>query len=249
MVKIDRGRIAFAVLAVALATLFVRLGLWQLDRHGERREANEVRRERMALPPLSPRTGEELAALPPPESLAWRRLRVGGRWDFENEILLRPRSHAGRPAIELLTPLLLSDGSAVLVLRGWLPAPDALHAPIRSARPARDSASVEGLAMAPPATRHDAAGLDSGGPPRAVVDGEEHLALRAPDLETASDALDYPIADFYIRQSHDEPTGSDLRPLPAPETGPGPHMAYAIQWFAFALIAVGGTAAFLASRR
>lgn len=248
-VRIDRGKIAFAVLALLLAALFVRLGFWQLDRHGQRREANEARSERMSRPVLELRSAGRVAALPPADSLAWRRVRLRGRWDFENEILLRPRSHGGRPAVELLTPLVLTDSAAVLVLRGWLPAPDALHAPLRRARPPGDSATVEGLAMAPPEADDPSAARASGrGPTPVVVDGEEHVALRGVDLESASEAIPYPIAHFYVLSTRNDTTGSELRALPEPALGAGPHFWYAVQWFAFALIAVGGTLAFLWSR-
>lgn len=243
--RIERGKIAFAVMALLLAALFVHLGFWQLDRHLERREANRLRSERTGRPVLEASSGADLVALPPPESLAWRRIRLRGRWDFEHEILVAPRSHAGRPAIELLTPLLLADGTAVLVLRGWLPAPDGLHAPILRARPATEEASPEGVVM-PPA--RSVAGRRSAGstePSRVTVDGERHVALRAPDLETASRFLPYTVALFYVRTTDKSGAESDIRPLPPLEPGAGPHLSYAVQWFAFALIAIGGTAAFL----
>ncbi len=244
--RVDRGKVLFAVVAVLLAVLFGRLGLWQVERHRERKAANEERRARMAMPPLAVESAADLAALPPGEEVAWRVVRLRGRWDHENEILLRPRSHEGRPAIELLTPLRLTEDTAVLVLRGWLPSPDALHAPIRAARGPGDSAIVRGLALVPAAPGESGVGSR---PARVVVDGEEHLAVRHLDLEIASDYLPYSIAPFYIRQLTRGSTRGRLRALPEPETAAGPHLSYAIQWFAFALIALVGTGILLVRSR
>lgn len=242
--RLDRRKAALVLVALLLATLFVRLGVWQLDRHGERREANRERRQRLAMPALSASGPAELAAFPPTESLAWRRVRLRGRWDVEREILLGPRSHGGRPAVELLTPLLLAPDTAVLVLRGWLPSPDGLHAPVGTARPAEAPAVVAGLAVVPP--RPEDREPDPSAARRLVVDGEERLALRRVDLETASYHLPYIIASFYVHLTEQDPDIGALRPLPDPDPGPGPHLSYAIQWFAFALIALVGTGILLA---
>ena len=243
--KVDRGKITFAVVALVLAAVFVRLGFWQLDRHAQRREANRLRSERTARPALEVSSASDLAALPPAESLAWRRVRLRGRWDFEHELLVAPRPHAGGPAVELLTPLVLSGGTAVLALRGWLPAPDGLHATILRARPPSVEASPEAIVMPPTRARAGYRTVGRTEPTPVTVDGEPHFALRAPDVESASGTLPYPIASFYVLALEALAAGSEIRPLRAPEPGTGPHLSYAIQWFAFALIAIVGTAAFL----
>lgn len=239
--SVVRRRLALALVALLLSALFARLGFWQLERHGERREAAERGRERMAMPSLHAAGPADLARLPPAESLAWRRIELEGRWDPEREILLAPRSHEGRPAVELLTPLLLGPDTAVLVLRGWLPSPDALHAPVRRARPPAGEATVCGVALRPASSPADPEGRDRAAGRRVVVDGEERLALRRIDLETASDHLPYLVMPFYVRMLTSGATGSALRPPPPLEAGAGPHLSYAIQWFAFALITLVGT--------
>lgn len=244
--RIDRGKVLFAVVAVLLAVLFVRLGLWQVERHRERKAANEERRARMAMETLAVESAADLAALPAGEEVAWRLVRLRGRWDHQNEILLRPRSHEGRPAIELLTPLRLTEDTAILVLRGWLPSPDALHAPIRAARGPGDWATVRGLAVVPGAPVESGAGSR---PARVVVDGEDHLALRRLDLEIVSEHLPYSLGWFYIRRLAEESTEGRLRALPELELAAGPHLSYAIQWFAFAVIALIGTGILLARSR
>lgn len=239
--SVARRRLALVLVALLLAALFARLGFWQLDRHGERREAAELQRARMAMPTLRAAAPADLARLPPPESLAWRRIELEGRWDPDREILLAPRSHEGRPAVELLTPLRLGPDTAVLVLRGWLPSPDALHAPVRSARPPEGAARAGGVVIPPASAAAGDEGRDRGDGRRVVVDGEERLALRLVDLETVSDHLPYSVARFYVRMMDTGTFEGGLRPLPPLEPGAGPHLAYAVQWFAFALITLVGT--------
>ncbi|MDT8435566.1 MAG: SURF1 family protein [Gemmatimonadota bacterium] len=232
-VPLRRSGLLFVFL---LAAGFVRLGLWQLDRLADRREANARRAAALALPPLE----VDLHRIPPPSGadVFWRRVRVRGAWDPGREIVVRGRSHLGSPGIELLTPL-RADSSAVLVRRGWLPAADGVAADLAGARidPRAGTVVVEGIAL-------------PGEPPGPVPSRRLRFAtgprvvLGAADLDAAADGLPYPLAPFII---HPLPGGSDSAgreagapvPLPVPELTDGPHLLYAMQWFGFAALALG----------
>ena len=60
---------------------------------------------------------------------------VTGRYDPQHEILARARTVNGRVGFEIVTPLVLADGTAVLVDRGWVP-PAGAGAATPAARPA-----------------------------------------------------------------------------------------------------------------
>ncbi len=47
--------------------------------------------------------------------------RLRGKFLFEKEITLKPRTHDGKPGIHVITPLALDQGSTILVNRGWVP--------------------------------------------------------------------------------------------------------------------------------
>jgi surfeit locus 1 family protein len=113
------GLWAFLVVALVCAALFARLGVWQL---------------RMQLPPAGLDGSIRLEGVSA-DSLAWRRLRLRGTWDFEHEVVIRGRASRGTPGVHVVTPLRLSRGWGVLVLRGWLPAADGLSADLAGARP------------------------------------------------------------------------------------------------------------------
>ncbi|MFN2433264.1 MAG: SURF1 family protein [Gemmatimonadota bacterium] len=115
--------LAFGLVAAALAVVFVRLGVWQLARAEEREAANAQIRARLEAPvvELAPATLAGSGA----ERLAWRRATAEGTYDAAREAVVRGRTHAGSPGIELIAPLRLEGGGEVWVNRGWVPSPDA----------------------------------------------------------------------------------------------------------------------------
>jgi len=207
------------VLALSAAVACVRLGIWQLARLGQRRARNAVVLAARRRPPV------ELSGRVAAESLVGRRVHARGVYDYERERLWRPKAFADAPGVDLVTPLRLADGTAVLVDRGWAPSPDAYHIVALLYRET-DMADVMGLALAAPRGRGDV----------------NPASLR--------DSLPYPLLPLVI-QELPSPTAPD-RPLPpglvrwpAPELDDGPHLSYAIQWFSFALIIVIGSIALL----
>jgi surfeit locus 1 family protein len=112
-----RAVVLLAALAAALGT--ARLGLWQLDRAAQKTALHAAVVARGQLPVL---TFVDLATAP--EQVAaqeHRRVQLEGRWLGQHSIYLDNRQMDGRPGHYLVTPLLLADGDAVLVQRGWLP--------------------------------------------------------------------------------------------------------------------------------
>ncbi|WP_419165553.1 SURF1 family protein [Candidatus Palauibacter sp.] len=240
-------KILLCAVAIALSALFVRLGFWQIDRHGERSAGLRGRAERAEAPRLEwTRPGD----VPPDTAgLIGRRARLIGRWDRAGEVVLRSRTLDGRAGAELLTPFLVGgeSGPVVMVLRGWLPAPDGLRPdlaaawtdPPSAAGDADPPARVEGVFV----SSRDGRG---GQPLRVEIAGRPHLAIAGLDLalireETALDPTPH------VLRADDPPPDAALGPARAVETDAGPHLSYAIQWFSFAVIALGGTAILLRS--
>lgn len=114
MTRLSRRNIVAGVLALIVAAGCVRLGIWQLQRLGERRSLNAAVRARMLAAPVA------VAELPADTALAhYRRVLVEGVWDFEREIVLAGRTRQGAPGVNILTPVRpAGEGRAVLVSRG-----------------------------------------------------------------------------------------------------------------------------------
>ncbi len=220
--RLDRRDRVGLVVAFLVAAVCVRLGVWQLDRLHQRRERNAVLVAARVRPPL------EVTGSVSGDSARDRRLAARGVYDYGHERLWRARSFEGVPGVDLVTPLRLADGSAVLVDRGWAPSPDAYHLDQTAYREA-DSAVVLGLGMLAPRTRGDV----------------DPAALR--------DSVPYRLLPFVIQQLPPAtPISRSLPPglirWPSPELSDGPHLFYAIQWFSFGLISVVGSLA-LARKR
>src|SRR5207247_5938021 len=154
--RIDgRDRVGLVV-ALLVAAICVRLGVWQLDRLHERRQRNALVLTARARPPLQV-DGSLLA-----DSARDRRLVARGVYDYAHEWLWHGRSYEGVPGVDLVTPLRLAGGAAVLVDRGWAPSPDAFHVDQPAYREG-DRAVVRGLGLLAPR----ASGAVEPSPPRA----------------------------------------------------------------------------------
>src|SRR5690349_11891712 len=110
--------IAFTVFAVVVAGVCFRLAFWQLDRLEGRRYYNDLFRAAMTQ---APAPVESVLAAPGSGSLTFRRVSATGRYDAAAETVLYGRPLDGRPGNHVLTPLVLPDGTAVIVDRGWVP--------------------------------------------------------------------------------------------------------------------------------
>jgi len=215
--RLDRRDRVGLVVALLVAAGCVRLGVWQLDRLHERRQRNALLLAARARPPIA------VDGSLPADSARNRRLLARGVYDYAHERLWRGRSYEGVPGVDLVTPLRLAGGGAVLVDRGWAPSPDAYHVDQAAYREG-DSAVVLGLGMLAPRARGDV------------------------DPTRLRDSLPYPLLPFVVQQlPSDSPTVRRSAALlirwPTPELSDGPHLSYAIQWFSFAvIIAVGSLA-------
>lgn len=221
-----KHRFLFAGIAIAMGLLCVRLGLWQLDRRAERRAYNATVAARSVQP-----AQDILTLRGDTSALRYRRARISGVADYEQELVLGNRSRSGAPGVNFLTPVRIPGrDSAVLVNRGWVYSPDAATAPDANWRE-QDTVTFEGYVeilaagdAAPPSERR----------PR--------LLPRATYASVAS-RLPYPVSGIYLVALLPEDSaraGVPARvPVPA-VTDEGPHLGYAFQWFIFATIAFVG---------
>ncbi len=235
-------KILLCIVAIGLGALFVRLGFWQLDRHGERSAGVRGRAVRAEAPRLEWSGPGDVPS--DTAGLIGRRARLTGRWDRAGEVVIRSRTLDGRAGAEVLTPLLVGGdaGQVVMVLRGWLPAPDGLRPVLSAGWTNAPAASADADAPA----RVDGVFVSSrdgrGGQPLQIeVGGARHLAIAGLDLALIREESTLDPSPHVLR-ADDPPPDAALRPAREIETDSGPHLSYAIQWFSFAIIALAGTA-------
>jgi surfeit locus 1 family protein len=212
-----------AVLALLLvAAVCARLGVWQLSRLHQRRAANqEIVRARSEPPVSLDQPGRRDSA-----ALAQRWVTVSGRYDRRQQIVLRGQAYQGTPGIYVVTPLRLGGSdTAVLVIRGFVPAPDAVRADLDSLDEPGER-RVVGLAQP----------IGSGGGKPLILAG--HSTWARLDFPALARSLPYPILPLAILQSPDSSLPRYPRRLDPPEVDDGPHLSYMVQWFLFSAMAV-----------
>ncbi len=125
------------ICTLLLAALTASLGVWQLGRAQEKTALQRLQQERARLPPLQL---AEFGAGAPASPAWWqRRALLEGNWLPDETVYLENRPMDGRAGFYVVTPLLLDDGRAVLVQRGWLPrdARDRMRIAAYATEPAR----------------------------------------------------------------------------------------------------------------
>ncbi|MCL1586785.1 MAG: SURF1 family protein [Actinomycetia bacterium] len=222
------------VFGLFLGAVFVWLGLWQLSRLAERQDYNASVAERIDGEPRS------LAALvgqfgTDPDDLVDRNAVVTGRYIGADEFFSVGRNYDGLTGTLVMTPLELDDGSIMIVVRGLVPV----------GTPGPPAAGYE-----TPDGTVTLTGL--------IDDGEEPLRLGEPapddgvlsqisrvDLDYIDTWYDGEVLsiDLVLENQIPPNPGKSLIPVPRSELTEGRHLGYAVQWFAFAVIAVVGITA------
>jgi surfeit locus 1 family protein len=217
----QRRSLFLTALVLVLAAGFIRLGFWQIDRHQQRVESNETALTRLGQPALTDlgSAGEESR---------YRMARITGTFDADQELLIRSQVYRGSAGFHVITPLVLSDGSAVLVNRGWVPLVlDTV--PVAEAPPPVGETLVEGWVE-----------LSRQRPPLGPTDpleGRLEVMSRV-DVPRIQQQMGVPVAPVYLVMVG--PGGALPEPLGVPSFDEGPHLGYAIQWFGFAGIVLIG---------
>ena len=224
------------------------LGRWQLVRADEKIALLDAAAVASVAAPVDATTVAD------PEAAAARYLRVRaeGRWLENRQFLWDNRAHAARPGLEVVTPLLLDDGRAVLVNRGWMPLP-ATRAELPDVSPSA-AGSADGGPDGIPGARVSLTGLASR-PSKGFAGGEPFVAdapwprwLQYFDYDALGDALGVPLAGFVLQPQRGAATPDGAAgPIAAAgeaallvenwrpaASGPEKHWSYAVQWFAMA---------------
>lgn len=199
--------LGWLTLTVAVSAVMIMLGRWQWARYELRHEINARIASQAAPVGFSPSLPE------------WTRVTVTGQYDPSLELLVRNRTVHNKVGYEVLTPLLLADGTAVLIDRGWIPfhesGPTTL--PEIPAAPS-GTVTVTGRVRASEAD-----------PRLELRDGRwQSRRIGVTDL---AGKVPYQLAPRYV-MADDEST--DLTPVPAGKENDWLNFGYAFQWWIFA---------------
>jgi len=204
---------------VAVCAAFVALGSWQ-SRRAEEKLAAQRRADTLAAAapvrlPATPVTAGDYAG---------RRVVVAGEYVPARTVLIDNRVHKGVVGYYVVTPLRIENGPLyVLVNRGWVAAGPRRDRLPDVAAPA-GSQRIEGLAAAPGGPAFALAPDDAPGPVR------QHL-----DLERIAAETGLRFQPIVVRQTGASSDGL-VRAWERPDAGVNTHRAYAVQWYALAIL-------------
>ena len=213
------------VLVVGLLIVTANLGFWQLRRLDARRDYNAVVAARADEPVVDLATAfGALKRGGTPEDLRHMRVAVSGTW-ADGQVYLANRSMDGVPGVHVVSLLLIDrihPNLGVVVDRGFV----------------HRGLFLEGDSAAwTPAT----ADVDLVGSLDVSRTGELGSGAEVDriDLDALAERWGTNLAPMWIRSAADGPSGIPVA-APVEDLGAGSHFSYAVQWFVFTLIGLGG---------
>lgn len=235
----SRKYILMTLFVIAAMAVMARLGVWQLDRRQQRIARNADLMAKLEAAPTSMNEAAVTATWPLPEDRdAVRNVRADaiGQFDFNQQILLLQQNHQNQPGVHLVAPLVLAGTSkAILVDRGWIPFEEAQADRWRQYNTESGEITITG--------RLQPSQILFGS---AAEKAKESAAFEAAktdwyriDVEAIQNQMPYELLPVFLLQSPG-PQGNIALPYriePEVDLSEGSHMGYALQWFAFAIIA------------
>ena len=232
--------IALALVVLVVAVVCIRLGFWQWDRAGIRGEESlrEQREELLAADPvpvadvLDPQSSFEAEHF-------GRRVSLEGSFDPDRQLLVPGRHIEGQDALLVVTALEVAggphDGAIMPVLRGWLPQSDTLLDRL-------EGGGGEPLtAPAPPTGRVEIVGMINASEAAGERGLPEGMAAGISVGELAGTWGTPMYSAYLVLEQPAQPGGLTPAPSPVAEMDADPNiqsLAYAVEWWAFALFAV-----------
>ncbi|MDT0331891.1 SURF1 family cytochrome oxidase biogenesis protein [Nocardiopsis lambiniae] len=230
-VLFSQRMLAFHALVLVIVPTFIWLGFWQVDRWGTRSDAVALQQGNLAAEPVPVAELTEVGSDVAPAD-RWRTVEAVGTWDTGHQILLRNRDGSGGVGFHVLTPLVTEEGPAVLVNRGWIPRGEtALDVP--EVPPAPTGTVEVGGRL------HFSETEENSG--RRNRDDLPEGQLLMVDVPAIAESLPYPVYGGYVELTAQDPL-PDVAPerIEVRELDSGMSLSYAVQWWVFTLVAIGG---------
>jgi surfeit locus 1 family protein len=211
--------------ALAAALLTARLGWWQLDRAAQKLAVQTAIEERGRLPAID-QLVQLATTADAAQSQHHRRLQLTGRWAAAHTVFLDNRQMTGRPGFFVVTPLVLADGSAMLVQRGWLPRDFLERSRVREVPAPGGDVVVQGRIAPPPARLFE------------FNDTETGRIRQNLDLDAFARETGLTLRPFSLLLTESPASAGDglQRDWPAPSSGVAKNHGYAAQWFALSAL-------------
>jgi cytochrome oxidase assembly protein ShyY1 len=215
--------LGWLLLVALLASVCVLLGNWQMDRRDQAHDVVTAIESNYDADPVDFETVPDIFA-EADDADEWTPVVLRGEYDEAGQRVVRNRPLNGRPGYEVLVPLKLDSGPAVIVNRGWLPIGNNV-----AGRPDTVPAAPEGDVTVVARVKPGESSVDRGAP-----EGQ----LASIQLDEYAAELDYPVfTGGYGLMAAENPAPAE-RPvlMPKPAIDEGPHLSYSMQWYAFGVL-------------
>ncbi|KKK05558.1 SURF1 family protein [Micromonospora sp. HK10] len=229
--------LGYLALTLVAAAVMVFLGNWQLDRYRARTAVNERIDAGATMSPAplrdalpAPSGGPGGTGPAPVERVTWTKVTATGRYDTANVVLVRGRTVDNEVGFEVLTPLVLADGTAVLVDRGWIPVAPGAGATAQPSVPAVPAGDVTVTGRVVPSENGGTVGRRDG-----------KLETRRISVTRIAKQLPYPVAGGYVLLDEQTPAADPaFRAVPIGHTNNWQNFGYVVQWWIFAAMSLVG---------
>ncbi|MBU1589168.1 MAG: SURF1 family protein [Actinobacteria bacterium] len=223
---LSRRWLGYLALVVVFAVACAGLAMWQLARRDEARaEITRVEQNWDSEPRPLAEVVPKLDSFDPDDK--WVRVTLTGEYLVDQELLVRGRPLDGNPGFEQLVPFRLADGSVFIVDRGWLPTGNAQDLPDVDPAPPTGPATV-------------VVRLKAGEPTIAGRSAPEGQVATI-NLAQIAEVVDGPLySGAYGLLDTENPSAARPVAVSKPVADEGPHLSYAFQWVAFAIMAFIG---------
>ena len=199
----------------------VNLSLWQFHRLDARKTFNSEVKERSSLSIVDVSTLDTSDPL----SVEWRPAGVKGTYLADEQVLILNRSQGGIAGMNVLTPLLLADGRAIIINRGFIA--------LSATPPSAPTGPVEVVG-----TLRASEERTTGQATEASGELTEFFRL---DINRLQQQIDPELIPVALVAERSQPADSSvLAPISPPELSEGPHLSYAIQWLIFSTAVIVG---------
>lgn len=205
-------------------------GLWQVHRYHGKHDANSELRRNDALPIVP--VGQLLAPDQPMDpDQQFRRVTASGRYDVAHQMFVRQRQVDNQAGYLVLTPLRTDAGPLLLVVRGWVRVGgSATQTPTVPPPPVGEvTLTARAYPSEPPSHQ------------RGLPDGQ----IERIDVPTLAHRLGADTYGGYVEVMSERPAEHGVLSMPLPDLSnpaggafEAQHLAYVVQWFFFAALAL-----------
>lgn len=211
----NKNWLIFTIVILLACGISIRLGIWQYQRHESRILFNQSITQALEKDPIALNQINE-------EALGWQKVFIEGSFEAQSQQLVRRKYFEGKLGFWVVAKFITQDNRVVLVNRGFVPVSGAATITPNIPAPKESTSLIEGFIQPLESEFERAPDIPFG---QASAINFQQFGLTESDYR------------YFIHQSN---TDSELSAIMPPEISNGPHLAYSLQWFAFAVMIVIG---------